>query len=161
MNELSEHPMVSVEVLRQCRVFEQLSLAALTELSSIGTEVTVKAGDWLFHEADPADALYLIIAGQVSLNLATRDKRGTSFEFGTRTTGEILGWSAVVGPHFYSLGARAVTDTKVVKFGGEQLLAFIQNNPEPGNLVMQGITQVASLRMQLIRARLGQLTPHK
>jgi CRP-like cAMP-binding protein len=56
-----------IDELRSTFLFEKLSDEQLYTLIGVGTEVTFPAGVILFHEGQPADALWVLLDGELEL----------------------------------------------------------------------------------------------
>src|ERR1700689_4509055 len=89
-------------------------------------EIRAKAGDTSFREGDPADSMFVILAGQVQV-------RG---ELGGETVVIALNPGAVTGVLPYSrmkqftVGARAVTDARILRFPASLFHDLVQKMPE-------------------------------
>jgi len=59
--------MISPEWLRRFSLFAGLDLAVLKEIAMAGEQIAIHEGDRLFSEHDQADALYLIVSGNIEL----------------------------------------------------------------------------------------------
>jgi signal transduction histidine kinase len=89
-------------------------------------EIRAKAGDTSFREGDPADSMFVILEGQVQV-------RG---ELGGETVVIALNPGAVTGVLPYSrmkqftVGARAVTDARILRFPASLFHDLVQKMPE-------------------------------
>ena len=117
----------------------------------LGDEVSLKAGEWLFHEGDEADSLYLVVHGSVDLKITLSQQRLEDLE--TIVEGEAIGWSAFVEPYQYTLGAVAATDVELVKLDGENLRNLMTQNPEIGYNLMCHVAQAIAKRLNDLRVR--------
>jgi len=145
-----EEIMISPEVLRRFPLFAGQSFYMLDEIAMISNEVSVSEGDWLFHEEEDADNFYLIIEGEVSLTLFLYYK-GSSKHLKTTsplTKGELFGWSSLVPPHHYKMGAVAEKDSTVLVINGKALRQLFDDNPEFGYPFMKNIAEEISDRLE-------------
>lgn len=86
-----------------------MSEKELDEVLAVIEEVTVKSGDHVFKQGDPADGLYFIARGRVQV---TKDKQQLA-ELGI---GEVLGELSVLsGSHKRSASAKATSETLVLR----------------------------------------------
>jgi signal transduction histidine kinase len=86
----------------------------------------LSAGDYLFHEGDPADGVYLVLEGEVDA-LKTAGDHGqilTSFQ-----PGDYLGEISVLDGQGRSTAARARGDVSIAKIPGEVLLEVLDTEP--------------------------------
>ncbi len=98
--------------LSSCYLFEGLSESQINHLITIGTEIRIQAGKWLFREGNVADKLYILKSGAVEL-LTTVDEVELPINI-VRNEGECFGTSTMVPPHQYSLSARCAEDAKLL-----------------------------------------------
>ena len=97
---------------------------------ALGSRMRLAPGAVLFPLGSPADSLYLITHGRVSLTLPMQV--GGSDEdilVEERGPGETIGWSAMVPPYRFTLEARAPLDTEVLAFSRAALLDYLAARP--------------------------------
>jgi CRP/FNR family cyclic AMP-dependent transcriptional regulator len=141
--------MVSRELLRRYPLFAGQSLYMLGEMARLADEVLLEEDEWLFQEGTPAAHLFLILDGEVSLclnlylNGACRQVETTSPLGPT----ELLGWSAVVPPHIYKLGAQVQRSARLLAIEAEPLRLLLDDNPHFGYFLMKQIAAVISERL--------------
>src|SRR3984885_10643357 len=68
-------------------------------------------GDFLFHEGDPSDAIYVIKSGRIAI---TKAKGSGEIVLAEKKSGEMLGEMAFFDNKPRSAGAKAVQDTEVI-----------------------------------------------
>ncbi len=56
-----------IPFLSTTEIFRDISKAALPDLAAQVEEIELAAGETLFHQGDPSDAMYLVLAGQVGI----------------------------------------------------------------------------------------------
>ncbi len=150
--------MISPELLRRFRLFAGLDPALFKDLAMAAEEISVRKGDWLYTEGEKADALYLVASGTVDLTI-NLDAKGTRYTELTRLVdGEVTGWSAVLEPYVYTMGAVAGTDGKVIRIDGEFLREFMAKAPQVGYVIMTHLAQVINQRLADLRVRFVSLT---
>jgi len=150
--------MMNIGTLQRFSLLAGLEPAFLEKLSSISQDKAVEKGEWLFHEGDSADALYLILQGSIDLKLKLDEKKNI---YGTLTTlraGNALGWSAVVEPYIYTLGAVALEDSRLVRLNSEDLRVLLKEYPEQAYILMQAIAQAMATRVNLLSERAPSLS---
>ena len=142
--------MISTEILRRFPLFAGQSIYMLDEIAMISSEITVEEGEWLFHENEDAKKFYLILDGKIALTLFLHYKGDSQHlkTTGALSRGEILGWSSLVPPHHYKLGAKAETDTKLLVIDGKALKQLFDDNPEYGYPFMKKIAEEISDRLE-------------
>jgi CRP-like cAMP-binding protein len=93
-----------------------------------------RAGEVIFSEDDPADALYFILSGEVELQL-----RGEPL--GVEGEGGIIGETAVIGSETRFGTATARSDVRVARLDPEQLKQRVAGNPDFAMQVMGGLAK--------------------
>lgn len=120
---------------------------------ALGSRMRLAPGAVLFPLGSPADSLYLITHGRVSLTLPMQV--GGSDEdilVEERGPGETIGWSAMVPPYRFTLEARAPLDAEVLAFSRAALLDYLAARPAVGQVVMRNLAAVIGQRLQVFQA---------
>jgi CRP-like cAMP-binding protein len=155
--------MVSTELLRRYPLFAGQNNYMLEEIAMLSSEVVKAEGEWLFHENEEATRLYLILDGAIALTLfvyfnGEQQHLATSHSLGKY---EIVGWSSVITPHQYKLGARAVKDSKLLEIDAVPLRQLLDDNPEYGYHFLRQIAEVVSERFMLVNIQILSLMADK
>jgi len=61
--------------------------------------------------------------------------------------GEVVGWSALVAPYVYNLGAQAAEKTHLIAFDCVALRQLLDDNPVYGYCFMKELTEVIGQRL--------------
>ncbi len=136
--------------LEKCLVLANLSGSDLEKVLELGSDKVFNAGSTIFRAGDTAESLYLIREGKVALQMALRAEAGGSEK---KTTvdiiqaNEVLGWSAIIEPHVYTLTAVCLQNTGVLAVNGARLRALLQANHDIGYEFMNGIARVIASRL--------------
>ena len=119
----------------------------------LGLPIALAAGEVLFDLGAEAESLYLIQRGRIALTLpmqvAGREKDIVIEE---HEPGQMLGWSALVAPHRFTLKATAPLPSEVLAFRRTELLAYCAVNPQVGQVVALNIAAVVGRRLQVFQA---------
>ena len=113
--------------LRSMEIFTDLRDDQLEWFAAAATEVTLSPGEVLLHEGDPADALFVVLEGEI------RGRRETA---GSNAPGFVLRMGQVVGTLPFSrmthfpLTARATVPTRLLRLRKEQFQEMLQRLPE-------------------------------
>lgn len=145
--------MVSPQQLRRLPLFAGVDYQLLKSLAMAGEEIIVPKGAWLFHEGERADALYIILNGQMNIRIRMGQRDIAPPNLTTLTEGDVLGWSALVRPFVYTMGAIAHEDTVLARINGVHMCELMEQNPEMGFLLMRRLTQVLGERLTNLRTR--------
>lgn len=143
--------------LGQHQFCKDLGQDALHFLAGCTKNVRFSAGDHLFREGMPADWMYLIRSGQVSLETYLPGRGALTVE--TLAKGEVLGWSVLFAPYEWHVDGRA-TET-VVAFGvdGNCLRNKLDADPSFGYAITRRLLREVHSRLE--RARLQQLDVYR
>ena len=141
--------MVSRETLRSYRLFAGQSIYMLDEIARIADEVVLEEGEWLFHEREDASHLHLIMDGAVSLCLNLYLNGSSQHVEATSPLGrgELVGWSAIVRPYVYTLGARTSQRSRLLVIEAEPLRQLLDDNPHYGYFLMKNMAEVMGDRL--------------
>jgi len=150
--------MVSTELLRRYPLFAGQSNYMLDEIAMLSNEIIKAEGEWLFHENEEATKLYLVLDGAVALTLfvylnGEQKHLATSHSLGKN---EIVGWSAIVTPHQYKLGAKAVKESRLLEIDALPLRQLLDDN-----LFLRQIAEVVSERFMLVNIQIMSLMADK
>lgn len=150
--------MISPQKLRQFSLLGKLDSELLDALSAIAEEKTFRVGDWVFREGDQADALYFVVSGRVELRMKLDEARDTHIPLNVLSENDALGWSAIVSPYVYKMGAFVVANTVLVRLEGTQLRALLEKYPQQGYILLQGITSAMASRFDTISGQIPELS---
>lgn len=145
--------MLSPEILRRYPLFSSMDDVILKEFANAGELCEVDVATWLFREGERAESLYLLLEGEVVIKVPVGTNVLYQIGISRLNQGEILGWSALVKPYEYKLGAMTMTFCKLAKFDGVQLCEIMTHNPHVGYILMSRITQVIGSRLNNLRIR--------
>ena len=120
----------TVNPFRRLEFFEGIAKPHLDQVLAISKVVEFPAQTDIFRENEPAKNIYFVISGKVSLAVcAPRAGCRQLMEVGT---GELIGWSPLVGRNLLSDSARTVAPTVVAVIDGRQMLKLCKEEPEFG-----------------------------
>jgi CRP/FNR family cyclic AMP-dependent transcriptional regulator len=145
--------MISPEVLRRFTLFAGLEADVFKSLAMAGEEVAVSAGEWLFREGADAEALYLVLEGTVDLKINVNEAGTEQADLSTLVAGDVTGWSALVEPYTYTLGAVATSEARLARLDGAQVRALMDEQPEVGYVLMHQVAQAIGTRLTNLRVR--------
>ncbi|MFV1964946.1 MAG: Crp/Fnr family transcriptional regulator [Pirellulaceae bacterium] len=142
-----------VETLRDVGFLRGIADEYLEQFANIAVREEFPDGKVIFREGEPASNIYLIVSGNVSLEISAAGIG--SRRILTVGEGELLGWSPILEQTCLAATARALTPTQVVKISGQQVLTMCEHNPRFGYEVMRRVAlalakRLSATRMQLI-----------
>lgn len=146
--------MVSIDLLSEVKLFEDLDHAQLKRIAECSVEKDIAKGDSIFRESDPASNLYILLGGEISLlvQLTSRNQQITVGAIDNEM--QSFGWSGVIPPHFYTATAKAMRESRLIEIDGQALLVILQEEPIVGYHVMQRVAQLISSRLRNCRSAL-------
>ena len=150
--------MISPEILRRFPLFGRLEPEMIKAVAMLGDEVSYSAGDWLFREGTPAGSLFLVLDGSIELIVDLNGASEQQARLNTRTLGEIIGWSALVPPHTYTLSGRAKTDARLARFDGPELRELMDSDPAAAYWLMHNVASVVGERLVRLRNQFVSMT---
>jgi CRP-like cAMP-binding protein len=140
--------MIPVETLKNYSIFDHQDDAMLARIANLAEARVVEAGDQLFSQGDPATHLFLVMEGSVVLTMNVGQKGAQTLEeLEPLGKDRVVGWSSMVNPHVYKMGAFAKQRSKVVAFEGEKLQELFDENPSFGYYFLQRLTEVIGSRL--------------
>ncbi len=126
----------SKNVLRQSDLFRDLNEIHLELVLMVCEEIGYESGEYLFHQDDPGDALYLIAKGEVEIMLEPDDAKKKELliaVFGPNTSfGEVI----LVEESRRTASARCKNDAQLIRIPRARLLKLCYDYPEIGYHIM-------------------------
>lgn len=118
-----------------------------------GKRLLLTAGAELFHLGDTADCVYLIARGRLRLTLPMQVRsREEDIFVEESSSGQTVGWSALIPPYRFTLTATAAVETEVVALPREALSRYFAEHPETGYAATLNLASVIGQRLQLFQA---------
>jgi signal transduction histidine kinase len=151
--------MVDKSELRRVPIFADLPDDRLDWFLSHAQEMTLKAGDTYSRPGDPADTMFVILEGQ----LQARGEIGSENVAFDLEAGDITGVLPFSRMKQFSVGGRALTDSRALRFPSSLFPELIQKMPELTQrlvgLMADRIRETTRLEQQRDRlASLGKLS---
>ena len=135
-----------VVLLQNVEVFSEVTSEQLTFLASIAEEIDCLAGDVIFKEDDPADALYLVLDGKVGLKRNGKEikQAGSQNSFGT--------W-ALFEDETRVVTATVIENARLLKIDRGEFVDLLADNVQ----VTQGVLKTLVKKVRGIMDKLGTL----
>ncbi len=152
------------KVLRRIPWFVDLTQAQLDNLASIMTPHELEAGEILFHEGDREDYLYILLEGQMVLEVEV-PTRGQVPVY-TAEELDVIGWSSMTPiVRQRTASARASRPSVLLGFNNKLLQQFCDEDHELGYVIMRRLSNVVANRVLTTRLCLleiiAQSAPHE
>jgi len=146
--------MTTTETLAEMELFEDIPESVLRCIADLCREESFPAQTVIFATGRPADRIYLLLEGTVSLKVFPTSLPEPMTIARLKTSGQTFGWSAVVGAGYYTASAQATTNVRVISLSGKALVECLTDNPCEGFEVMRRIADVVSQRLTTVRTLL-------
>ena len=154
--------MISTELLRHYTFFGTLDDSQLKEIAAISQDERFEKGTTLFEEGQPAETLYFLVEGSISLYFIIEEKyhpRGRKeFMVGEINPGEVFAISGLIEPYVYTSTARVDRASRVVMIQAKALRRMLDDNCDIGYKVMCQIAHAAIERLNSARVLLAGCT---
>ncbi|HSG01508.1 MAG TPA: cyclic nucleotide-binding domain-containing protein [Vicinamibacterales bacterium] len=139
--------------MSQPELLRGLPQDAADRVLALGTVVVLPKEAVLFRLGEPADRLFIVTRGKISLTLPLQVLgREENVLIEERGPGQAISWSALIPPHRLTLTATAATDAEVLALPRETLLEHFEKEPVVGYAVARHAVAVAGQRLQVFQA---------
>ena len=129
--------------LKQADIFWGLNPDILKAIMAAGTRHAFGADDFIYHRADPANFLYILMQGEVRLLLGDEGRE----VFAIGTLGEVFGWSSLIGRERHTLSARCRRPSTVLKIDKRRLTALIDADPDSSVIFYRQLSRALGNRL--------------
>jgi CRP-like cAMP-binding protein len=120
---------------------------------ALGKRVVLTSGAELFHLGDVAESIYLVARGRLRLTLPMQVRsREEDVMVEERSSGQTVGWSALIPPYRFTLTATAPLETEVIALPREALHGYFAVHPATGYAVSVNLASIIGNRLQLFQA---------
>ncbi|MFP4345129.1 MAG: cyclic nucleotide-binding domain-containing protein [Anaerolineales bacterium] len=141
----------SRRVLRDSYLFRDLNEIHLELILMICEEIAYDAGDVIFRQDEPGDALYIVGRGEVEVFLETE---GEELELALLGEKETFGESILVEEGGRSAGIRCRTPVQLLRLPRRQIVRLMANYPEIGYRILHRMAADLMLKLQSANRRL-------
>jgi CRP-like cAMP-binding protein len=141
------------EELIEVKTLRGLGDAHLQKLASIARPREVPAGGLLFREGDDSAFIFVLVSGEVSLEIQM-PRRGPTAIYAAGP-GELLGWSPVLGRHAMTATATAVTPCRLAVLEVARVNELIEKEPQFGIAFLRQLAIIVSDRLSATRSCLA------
>ncbi len=140
------------EYLGSHEFFAGMSDSGLDFLSNKAETRQLNRGDALFVQDDVASHFYVVISGEVSVQIPAL--YGPPLVVQNLSEGAVLGWSWLIKPYKWAFEARAETDAEIIEFDGKAILAQCDAEPAFGYEVISRFAHLMSERLEAARQKM-------
>jgi len=146
--------MISASQLKEFSFFKGFDDAELEKIAAVAEEETFDAGAQMYQKGDPARALFMVLEGKIILVMdgsLGSHRPPLQVTVDVVTKGESSGWSAVVDPYIYTLGARCIDRTRLIAIDGAKLRKLMDADCALGMRIMRATAKVIANRLNHTR----------
>ena len=141
-----------IDALREVRFLHDLDNEHLLQIANVTRMRDVHPGDVLFREGDVPHDVFLVVSGNVALDIHTHG--GGSRRIMAVGPGEILGWSALLEQTQMTATATAMGPAKVAEITTKELLTICKHNPRFGYELLRRTSLALAARLSATRLQL-------
>ena len=123
--------------LKSIDLFRALPAEELAQIAEIAEEQEFVAGDPVFAEGEPGDALYLVVEGQVRVHKLQK-------QIALLGVRDVVGEMAVLDGESRSASVTVMTDSALLKIGRDDFRDILTERPE----IAMGVIKVLSHRLR-------------
>jgi CRP-like cAMP-binding protein len=134
--------------LRACPLFQDLSLAALSDLALVCERRTAHAGAVVIAEGSEGDEMYVLTAGRVRVEKRTLYQDAYTVAFLDGGAGAFFGEVALLDRERRSASVIAESDCELLAIGRERFLEFGDRHAQAGLLATRRIAQYLAGRLR-------------
>ncbi len=148
--------MVTIEDLKSNELFREIADADLNEVLPFCKEKTFDAGTTLCTYGAQGKDFYLLLDGDVSLQVPSEKEFGILVVF--VRPGSAFGFSGLISPYSYTSTAKCNAQSKVIAIGCVPFRDFIANkNIKIGFLFLRNLARILMHRLDEARKNLSYL----
>ena len=148
--------MVSIRDLKEANLFEGLNTKQLQLFSKYFTEENFKSGEVIFSQGEPAQNLYILLEGEVTLGVKAKGEIDIT-AYSVTKKGEAFGLPALIKPYRNSVSATCNKKTRVLCVNGEILRKLMKQNSKVGIEIMEKVAEIYLSRLNSTRAMITNL----
>lgn len=142
--------MTEANDLKEFKFFAGFTDDQLKKIAAIAVAESYEAGAQMYRKGDPARSLFMCQEGKVVMvmdNYMGPHRAPMQITVDVVAKGDSMGWSAVVEPYLYTLGALCIDNCRVIAIDSAKLRALMQDDYELGYRIMLAAAKVISGRL--------------
>ena len=145
-----------IEILNSIPWFLDLNREQIERLARITTIEEINAGDQIFCEGDRVDNLYIILSGQVSVDMAVPTRGQVRITIAEAL--DIIGWSKMTPMvRQRTASTHALIKTRLLVINGDELTALCEEDHHTGYIVMRRLANVVASNLLSVKLQLMDL----
>jgi CRP-like cAMP-binding protein len=142
------------EILAGSPLFDNLLPNELVMVAELFSVREYAAGDFVFHEGDVGDSMYVIAKG--SVEILRKNAKGELGVIATLEVPQFFGEMSLIDKEYRSATVRAKSDAALLQLTNENLHIFAKNYRNGFTWVVVNIARVLSQRLRETNRRLAE-----
>jgi len=134
------------DIFKNIPLFKNLGKNHFKHIYEIFHNRSYKSNEYVFHQGDPGNALYIIVEG--SIKIIQTSESGLEIELVELKSGDFLGELALIDDDIRSASAIASSNTKLAVIFKSDLNAYMKKYPIAGVEIMKNMSHVLSTRLK-------------
>jgi CRP-like cAMP-binding protein len=144
-----------IQKLQDVHFLSEIGPRHLEQLAEMAEVCDFDAHQVIFREGEPAECVYLVVSGNVSLQVCAENTGSKHIvDVGP---GELLGWSSLTCHRRFAATAVALTRTQMIRIDAERLQAICDEDPEFGYEFMRRAMLALAKRLTATWEQLAEL----
>lgn len=124
------------EAMGEVALFSSMTAEQAARVAALGRVSRLAAGEVVFAEGQPGDAIHLVLSGEVSVVAGSPPS-----PLGVVGRGDALGEVSLLAARPHSATATATTDAEVATLPGPDLQALIRRRPDIGVIIYRNLAR--------------------
>jgi len=147
--------MMFKQAIGRLEIFAGLQPSQITEISDMVELVCLPAKMVIFEQNTPANFLYILSQGEVSVRYKPYD--GPQLTIARIQPGGVFGWSAVLQRELYTSGAVAEENSEAYRISSAALHALCEKAPDTGVILLNRLAGVIATRLKSTHSQVFQM----
>ena len=142
--------MLTIDALRSCDVFSELSDDELQRILPFCREECYEKDDIMFREGDEADTFYVLQDGQVSIQyvICPQPDYCQDARILLDQPGDFMGWSSLVKPGRMTASGYCLSDVRLLAIDSKKLKDLIEQDSHMGFVIMKELAGSINKRLK-------------
>lgn len=137
--------------LKKVELLEGLTDTQFNSLGEISQVCVHQKEDKLFGVGEDAHNVFILLEGKVSIQVPLSSRPEMVSIVILNKLGQLIGWSGLMGPSYYTADAVCLEDSKFLKIKGEEFFKIMKSDKQASFAVLQGIISIISERLRNIQ----------
>jgi len=142
--------MITVETLRTCELFAELSDEELQQILPLCREEQHTKDTVMFSEGDEATVFYILVEGAVSLQyvICPQPEYCQDARILLDKPGDFMGWSSLVKPRRMTASGLCLSDVRLVVIDSKRLNELMEHESHIGFVILKELAGSLNKRLK-------------